>query len=68
MAAALAGVDAAYIAYYPDLAVPGAADTVGAFARAAARGRRAAGSCCSRAAASRRPSAPSARSPPRACH
>lgn len=32
----LAGVDAAYIAYYPDLAVPGAADTVGDFARAAA--------------------------------
>jgi len=34
--AALAGVDAAYIAYYPDLALPGAADTVGAFAHAAA--------------------------------
>ena len=34
--AALAGVDAAYIAYYPDLALPGAAETVGAFARAAA--------------------------------
>jgi len=33
---ALAGVDAAYIAYYPDLALPGAAQTVGAFARAAA--------------------------------
>jgi uncharacterized protein YbjT (DUF2867 family) len=35
-AAALAGADAAYIAYFPDLAVSGAADTVGAFARAAA--------------------------------
>ena len=34
--AALAGVDAAYIAYYPDLALPGAAETVGAFAHAAA--------------------------------
>ncbi len=29
---ALAGVDAAYITYYPDLAFPGAADTVGKFA------------------------------------
>ncbi len=29
---ALAGVDAAYITYYPDLALPGAAETVGAFA------------------------------------
>ncbi len=34
-AAALAGVDAAYITYYPDLAFPGAADTVGAFAEVA---------------------------------
>lgn len=32
----LAGADAAYIAYHPDLAVPGAADTIGAFARLAA--------------------------------
>ena len=31
-APALAGVEAAYIVYYPDLAFPGAADTVGAFA------------------------------------
>ena len=29
---ALAGTDAVYITYYPDLAFPGAADTVGAFA------------------------------------
>jgi uncharacterized protein YbjT (DUF2867 family) len=29
---ALAGIHAAYITYYPDLAFPGAADTVGAFA------------------------------------
>ncbi|HXV92665.1 MAG TPA: NmrA family transcriptional regulator, partial [Pseudonocardia sp.] len=29
---ALAGVDAVYLAYAPDLAVPGAAETVGAFA------------------------------------
>jgi len=29
---ALAGVDAAYTTYYPDLALPGAAETVGAFA------------------------------------
>jgi uncharacterized protein YbjT (DUF2867 family) len=33
---ALDGVDAAYLSYYPDLAVPGAAATVGAFARLAA--------------------------------
>jgi uncharacterized protein YbjT (DUF2867 family) len=32
---ALAGVDAAYITYYPDLAFPGAAATVGAFAELA---------------------------------
>ena len=31
-APALAGVEAAYITYYPDLAFPGAADTVGKFA------------------------------------
>ena len=31
-APALSGVEAAYITYYPDLALPGAADTVGAFA------------------------------------
>ena len=31
-APALAGVDAAYITYYPDLAFPGAADTVSSFA------------------------------------
>ena len=31
-APALAGVDAVYITYYPDLAFPGAADTVGNFA------------------------------------
>jgi len=30
--AALAGVGAVYISYYPDIAVPGAAETVGAFA------------------------------------
>jgi uncharacterized protein YbjT (DUF2867 family) len=35
---ALEGVAAAYISYYPDLAVPGAADTVGAFAEQAAAG------------------------------
>jgi len=29
------GVNAAYVSYYPDLAVPGAAETVGAFARLA---------------------------------
>ena len=32
---ALAGADAAYITFYPDLALPGAADTVGAFAELA---------------------------------
>ncbi|MGH8827086.1 MAG: SDR family oxidoreductase, partial [Jiangellaceae bacterium] len=31
-APALRGTDAAYVTYYPDLAVPGAADTIGAFA------------------------------------
>lgn len=37
--AALDGVDAAYLAYYPDLAFPGAVETVGELARlAAARG------------------------------
>jgi uncharacterized protein YbjT (DUF2867 family) len=33
--AAVEGVTAAYISYYPDLALPGAADTVGALARLA---------------------------------
>jgi uncharacterized protein YbjT (DUF2867 family) len=37
-APALRGVTAAYISYYPDLAVPGAAETVGAFARQAVEG------------------------------
>ncbi|MEU8887964.1 NmrA family transcriptional regulator [Streptomyces sp. NPDC048442] len=32
---ALAGVEAAYVAYYPDLAAPGAVDAMGAFGRAA---------------------------------
>lgn len=36
-APALQGVGAVYISYFPDLAVPGAADTVGAFARLAVR-------------------------------
>jgi uncharacterized protein YbjT (DUF2867 family) len=35
---ALEGAAAAYVSYYPDLAVPGAADTVGAFAEQAADG------------------------------
>lgn len=34
-APALDGVDAAYITYYPDLALPGAAETIDAFARLA---------------------------------
>ena len=34
-AAALTGVDAAYVTYQPDLAVPGAADAIAAFGRAA---------------------------------
>lgn len=34
-APALRGADAAYVTYYPDLALPGAAETVGAFAQAA---------------------------------
>jgi uncharacterized protein YbjT (DUF2867 family) len=38
-APALEGVDAVYISYFPDLAIPGAADTVRAFAELAA-GRR----------------------------
>jgi uncharacterized protein YbjT (DUF2867 family) len=33
--AAVDGVGAAYVSFYPDLAVPGAADTVGSFARLA---------------------------------
>ena len=36
-AAALEGVRAAYISYYPDLAVPGAPETVGSFAELAVR-------------------------------
>src|ERR687894_3325340 len=36
-APALAGVSAVYISYFPDLAVPGAADSVGALAELAAR-------------------------------
>ncbi len=35
--AALDGVEAAYVAYYPDLAFPGAAETVGAFVEMGAR-------------------------------
>ena len=35
--AALRGAAAAYVVYYPDLAFPGAADTLGAFAAAATR-------------------------------
>jgi uncharacterized protein YbjT (DUF2867 family) len=38
-APALDGVGAVYISYYPDLAVPGAAETVGAFAELAAEHR-----------------------------
>ena len=34
--AALDGAEAVYVAFYPDVAVPGAADTVGAFAQQAA--------------------------------
>ena len=34
-AGALDGVGAAYVTYYPDLAFPGAAETIGAFSRAA---------------------------------
>jgi uncharacterized protein YbjT (DUF2867 family) len=36
-APALQGVGSAYVSYYPDLAVPGAAETVGAFAELAVR-------------------------------
>ncbi|MFB7619641.1 NmrA family transcriptional regulator [Kitasatospora sp. NPDC056181] len=36
-APALEGVGAAYLAYYPDLAFPGAVETVGAFSRLAAK-------------------------------
>lgn len=35
---AVRGVDAAYVSFYPDLAVPGAPETVGAFARTAVEG------------------------------
>ena len=42
-APALEGAGAAYVSYYPDVSVPGAVDTVGAFARlAVASGVRAA--------------------------
>jgi uncharacterized protein YbjT (DUF2867 family) len=34
---ALSGTDATYVTYYPDLAMPGAADTVGAFANLAVK-------------------------------
>jgi len=36
-APALSGATAAYVSYFPDIAVPGAADTVGEFARLAVR-------------------------------
>jgi uncharacterized protein YbjT (DUF2867 family) len=36
-APALSGATAAYVSYFPDIAVPGAADTVGEFARLAAQ-------------------------------
>ncbi len=37
-AGALEGMDAVYLSYYPDLSVPGAAETVGSFAELAVRG------------------------------
>src|SRR5687767_2817597 len=37
--AALRGVDAAYVSYFPDVAAPGAAETIDAFVAAAARAR-----------------------------
>ena len=56
---ALDGVSAVYVSFFPDLAIEGAPERVGAFARlAAARGVQA-GSCCSPAAASPRRNAPS---------
>lgn len=58
--AALEGVGAVYLCYYPDLAFPGAAEAVGAFAeRAVARAR--AGWCCSPGGARRAPGSPRTR-------
>jgi hypothetical protein len=57
-APALRDVKSVYISYYPDIAVPGAVETVGSFAElAVTSGSR--GWCCCPAAARPRPSAPS---------
>ena len=58
--AALDGVGSVYLAYYPDLAVPGAVEAVRSFADLAVRGGAPGWRCC-RAAASPRPSGPSGR-------
>ena len=55
-ASALEGVGSAYITYYPDLAIPGAADAVGSLADVALE-QASGGWCCFPAAVSRRPSA-----------
>ena len=60
-ATALHGAGSAYVSYYPDLAVPGAVETVGAFAELAVEPRGAATRAPRPAAASPRPSGPSRR-------
>ena len=60
-APALRGASAAYISYFPDLAVPGRRRRDRRALRAGACAAACAGSCCSPAAARRRRSAPSAR-------
>ena len=55
---ALDGVSVVYVSFYPDIAIEGAPELVGAFARLAARAG-VGGSCCSPAAASPRRSGPS---------
>ncbi len=58
-APALDGCASAYITFAPDIAFPGAADTVARVRQDRARGRHHAGSSCSPAAASPAPSSPS---------
>ena len=59
---ALDGVGAVYLAYYPDLAVPGAVETVRSFAKLAVEAGSRGWRCCP-AVASPRPNGPSGRWP-----
>ena len=58
-AAALDGIDIAYVSFFPDLAMRGRAGDHRRVRAAGRAGAASSGSCCSPAAASPRPSAPS---------